>query len=158
MTDSASLRFSEADIDLLARTADALSAYLGKPVLAEVMDASETGFEWVVFAIPLNVEEDAADMTVVQIGGANSRLLGSQGGVKLAENETYSCRFLWAVQRTDLEGIRYVKLDDQGDDVGWSETLNELLPFDLSVDDELADDDEGDAQIFIPDAPTRTLH
>lgn len=160
MTDSASLLFTEADIDLLARTADALSSYLGKPVLAEVMDASDTGFEWVVFAIPLNVEEDSTDMTVVQIGGANARLLGSQGGVQLAENETYSCRFLWAVQRIDMEGIRYVKLDEQGDDVGWSETLNELLPFDLSVDDEPDEEesDAGDAQIFIPDAPTRTLH
>ncbi|MGG4773671.1 hypothetical protein E4695_00920 [Alcaligenaceae bacterium 429] len=157
MTDSASLLFTEADIDLLARTADALSAYLGKPVLAEVMDAGETGFEWVIFAIPLNVEDDSTDMTVVQIGGANSRLLGSQGGVQLAENETYSCRFLWAVQRIDMEGIRYVKLDEQGDDVGWSETLNELLPFDLSIDDE-PDDEESDAQIFIPDAPSRTLH
>nr|WP_159436833.1 hypothetical protein [Paenalcaligenes hominis] len=52
MTDSTALVFSTEDIELLARTADALSSYLGKPVLVELIDASETGFEWAIFAIP----------------------------------------------------------------------------------------------------------
>src|SRR5690606_474414 len=34
-------RFSTQELDMLARTADALSAYLGKPVLAEVMQGDE---------------------------------------------------------------------------------------------------------------------
>lgn len=135
-----SLFFTDDELDNLARTADALSAYLGKPVLAEVMDASETGFEWVIFAIPLGKDEDDSEITVVQIGGANTRLLGSQGGLNIAANETYSCQFLWAIQLSDTENIRYIKIDDQGDDVAWSNELSELLPFHIDGD-VYADDD-----------------
>ena len=38
-------RFSSAELDMLAKTADALSAFLGKPVLAEVV-LGEEGTEW----------------------------------------------------------------------------------------------------------------
>src|SRR5690625_1480157 len=96
------LTFSNADIELLARTADALSAYIGKPVLAEIMDAEETGYEWIAFAIPLDINEDDTNIPVIQIGGANARLIGSQGGVHVNANETYSCRFLWAIQCADI--------------------------------------------------------
>jgi|SRR5690625_3047512 len=125
------LTFSTSEIELLARTADALSAYIGKPVLAEIIDAAETGYEWVAFAIPLDVNEDAANIPVIQMGGANARLIGSQGGVHLNPNETYSCRFLWAIQRSDLEPIRYIKVNQEGDEIGWAENLTELLPFDF---------------------------
>lgn len=156
------LLFTDDELDNLARTADALSAYLGKPVLAEVMDASETGFEWVVFAIPLGKDEDDSEITVVQIGGANTRLLGSQGGLNIAANETYSCRFLWAIQLSDTENIRYVKLDDQGDDVGWSNNLNELLPFhidgDVYGDDDEADEADGAIEKIVLPNSTNTLH
>ncbi|KAG1241936.1 hypothetical protein G6F65_023268 [Rhizopus arrhizus] len=37
--------FSASELDMLAKTADALSAYLGKPVLAEVILGDE-GTEW----------------------------------------------------------------------------------------------------------------
>ena len=121
------LVFTSDELELLARTADALSAYLGKPVLAEVVDASETGFEWVIFAIPLAVDDDDDEITVVQVGGAKARLLGSQGGLHIAENETYSCQLLWAVQLSDTENIRYIKLDDQGDDVAWSNELSDIF-------------------------------
>lgn len=141
MTNSTALTFSTEDIDLLARTADALSAYLGKPVLVELIDASETGFEWAIFAIPLAINEDDSELPVVQIGGAHARLLGSQGGLAVAENETYSCRFLWAVQRADFEEVKYVKINHEGDEHGWAENLQELLPFDLGADT-LADDNE----------------
>lgn len=141
LTMSQALLFTNDELELLARTADALSAYLGKPVLAEVMDASETGFEWVMFAIPLGTDDDDSELTIVQIGGANSRLLGSQGGLNIAANETYSCQFLWAVQLSDIENVRYIKLDDQGDDVAWSNDLNDLLPFQIEAD-VYGDDDE----------------
>lgn len=134
MTETSALIFSTEDIDLLARTADALSAYLGKPVLVEVMPAGETGFEWAVFAIPLDINEDDSDIPVVQLGGANARLLGSQGGVQLDGNETYSCRLMWAVQRADDDEVQYVKINHEGDENAWGETLKDILPFNLSGD------------------------
>ncbi|MCQ9617125.1 hypothetical protein L1889_10800 [Paenalcaligenes niemegkensis] len=141
--------FTDDELDTLARTADALSAYLGKPVLAEVVDASETGFEWVIFAIPLDVNDDDTTITVVQIGGAKARLLGSQGGLNIGVNESYSCQYLWAIQLSDTENIRYIKLDDQGDDVAWSDSLEDILPFQIDSD-VLADDDEADVDKYEP--------
>ena len=135
MTDSSTpLLFSTEDIELLARTADALSAYLGKPVLVEVMPAGETGFEWAVFAIPLDINEDDSDIPVVQIGGANARLLGSQGGVQLNESESYSCRLMWAVQRADEDEVQYIKVNHEGDENAWGEHLQDILPFNLAAD------------------------
>ena len=75
------LNFTAEELDLLGRTADALSAYMGKPVLAEVVDASETGFEWVIFAIPLDVEDGGEDKVIVQIGGPGARIVGNKGGL-----------------------------------------------------------------------------
>lgn len=149
------LTFSNADIELLARTADALSAYIGKPVLAEIMDAEETGYEWVAFAIPLDINEDDANIPVIQIGGANTRLIGSQGGVHVNANETYSCRFLWAIQCADIGPIRFIKVNQEGDEIGWAEELVELLPFDF--DDE-ADPDEPTAKpehLFVQTPPSQ---
>lgn len=138
MTDSPALLFSTEDIDLLARTADALSAYMGKPVLVEVVPAKETGFEWALFAIPLDINEDDSDIPVVQLGGPNARLLGSQGGVQLEKDQSYSCRFMWAVQRADMEEVQYIKINHEGDENAWAEHLHELLPFELkkTTDDE----------------------
>ena len=163
MTNSTALTFSTEDIDLLARTADALSAYLGKPVLVELIDASETGFEWAVFAIPLAVNDDDSEIPVVQIGGAHARLLGSQGGLAIAENETYSCRFLWAVQRADFEDVKYIKINHEGDEHGWAEHLVDLLPFNLGAGT-LADDEENEldadlaAQLAAVDSSSTRYH
>lgn len=156
MTDSTALLFSTEDIELLARTADALSSYLGKPVLVEVVSAAETGFEWAVFAIPLDINEDDSDIPVVQIGGANTRLLGSQGGVQVNENETYICRLMWAIQRTEDEDVNYIKINHEGDENGWGETLQDVLPFDLSSDP-LADD-EDDLDLARMPSPSNQQH
>ncbi|WP_269901372.1 hypothetical protein [Paenalcaligenes faecalis] len=156
MTDSTALLFSTEDLELLARTADALSSYLGKPVLVEVVSAAETGFEWAVFAIPLDINEDDSDIPVVQIGGANTRLLGSQGGVQVNENETYTCRLMWAIQRTEDEDVNYIKINHEGDENGWGETLQDVLPFDLSSDP-LADD-EDDLDLARMPSPSNQQH
>ena len=156
MTDSTALLFSTEDIELLARTADALSSYLGKPVLVEVVSAAETGFEWAVFAIPLDINEDDSDIPVVQIGGANTRLLGSQGGVQVNENETYTCRLMWAIQRTEDEDVNYIKINHEGDENGWGEALQDVLPFDLSSDP-LADD-EDDLDLARRPSPSNQQH
>jgi hypothetical protein len=136
------LVFTPYELDLLARTADALSAYMGKPVLAEVVDAGETEFEWAIFAVPLETGE-TRDATV-QIGGANARLLGQKGGLAVRSEDVFLCEFLWAIQLTDVKGIRFIKVDAQGNEVAWTETLNEILPFVLSDEPVPEDDDEDD--------------
>ncbi len=165
MTDSSDspLVFTADELDLLGRTADALSAYMGKPVLAEVMDPDETGFEWVIFAVPLDVQDDPADYTTVQIGGQGARLLGNTGGMQVTEADTYTCEYLWAVQLSDLEGVRYIKVDQAGDEIAWTENLQDILPFVMNDDilaaednDEDEDEDSGDDS-DTPDAPP-TLH
>lgn len=147
------LRFSEAELDVLGRTADALSAWMGKPVLAQVVDALETGYEWVLFAVPLLPNQDTSDITVVQVGGHDVKLIGNKGGLSIAEGDIYDCEYLWAVQLSDIEGIRFIKIDAEGEEVAWTSDLAEIVPFDLndvsmddpdSIDDIDNDDDDGD--------------
>lgn len=140
ISDDTPPRFTADELDLLGRTADALSAYMGKPVLAEVMDAGETGFEWVLFAVPLGADEAAEDLTVVQVGGAGARLLGNKGGLELDADDVYDCEYLWAIQLSTQEGVRFIKVDRNGDDVAWTDNLREILPFDL-IDEALSDSD-----------------
>lgn len=145
MTDTthAPLTFTTEELEHLGRTADALSAYIGKPVLAEVIDGEETGFEWVVFGIPLDVGDDAEDHIVVSIGGPNARIIGNKGGMDIKEGEVYDCEYLWAIQLSDLEGVRFIKVDHDGEEVAWSDDIDSILPFDLN-EVLLADDDEDD--------------
>lgn len=138
------LVFTADELDLLGRTADALSAYMGKPVLAEVMDAEETGFEWVIFAVPLDVQDDPSDFVVVQIGGPEARIIGNKGGMTIAADDVFDCEYLWAIQLSDLEGVRYIKVDQEGDEVAWADTLQDILPF-VMADELAADSDDDDA-------------
>lgn len=161
------LVFTADELDLLGRTADALSAYMGKPVLAEVINADETGFEWVIFAVPLDVEENSEELVVVQIGGSNTRIIGNQGGLVIADDDMFDCEYLWAIQLSDLEGVRFIKVDQEGEEIAWSENLSDVLPFvmvDQATSDDIDDlDDDGpddDDDIFDPyetESP-RTLH
>ncbi len=128
---------------MLARTADALSAYMGKPVLAEVVGAEETGFEWVIFAIPLESGATASGATV-QIGGPKARLLGQTGGLTLRREDVFACEYLWSIQLTRLDGIRFIKVDGEGNEVAWTETLSEILPFVLTDDPVREDSDDPD--------------
>ncbi|SHH93115.1 hypothetical protein [Pollutimonas bauzanensis] len=161
------LLFTADELDLIGRTADALSAYMGKPVLAEVIAADETGFEWVIFAVPLDIEENPEDLVVVQIGGSDSRIVGNQGGLVIADGDIFDCEYLWAIQLSDLEGVRFIKVDQEGEEIAWSENLRDVLPFvmaDEPVSDDIDDlEDDGpddDDDIFDPhetETP-RTLH
>ncbi|WP_459617165.1 hypothetical protein [Bordetella sp. 2513F-2] len=144
-----SSRFSEQELDMLARTADAMSAYLGKPVLAEV-DQDEDGNEWVTFGVPLDRDAKPGEEQVrVQLGGDAARLLGQRGG--LPDADAYDCLYLWAVQLTQEPGERFVKIDQDGEASAWSDALADVLPFALSdaplepgdLDDE-DDEDEDD--------------
>ena len=49
------LNFTEEELIMLGKTAGGLSAYMGKSVLAEIGMDDEA--EWVIFAIPLGVDE-----------------------------------------------------------------------------------------------------
>lgn len=141
--------FSSQELDMLAKTADALSAYLGKPVLAEVM-VNEEGTEWVSFGIPLQQGAKDDGQPHVQLGGPQARLLGNRGGLDPNDNDTYDCLYLWAIQITLVEGERFVKLDQTGEETAWSDDLNDMLPFALTdaplpdEDDEEEDDDDCD--------------
>ena len=160
------LVFTADEIDLLGRTADALSAYMGKPVLAEIMDGEDTGFEWAIFAVPLDIQDNPEDYSIVQIGGEGSRLVGNTGGMDIVDGEVYDCEYLWAIQLSDLEGVRFIKVDQDGDEVAWTENLQDILPFAMT-DEPIADDDDiddesddDDDDIFDSDniGSPRTLH
>ncbi len=151
------LRFTEAELDLLGRTADALSAYRGRPVLAELIDAEELGYEWVVFGSPLDVSDDAAELPVVQMGGPGARLLGGRGGLPELAEAPHECEYLWAIQLSDLEGVRFIKVDGSGEESGWTDDLADLLPFEMTevppANDDDDDDDAGDEDGRLDDSP-----
>lgn len=124
------LRFTEQELDMLGKTADGLSAYMGKSVLAEV--GIDDDAEWVIFAIPIGTDETPDDAAMhVQMGGSGARFVGNKGGLDL-DHESYDCQYLWAIQITSDPEARFVRLDDQGEEFDFSNTLGELLPFELS--------------------------
>ena len=134
------LSFTDEELLMLGRTADGLSAYMGVSVLAEVGCDDDTQAQWVIFAVPLGVDETPDDNTVrVQMGGPGSQLLGGRGGLE-STDEVYDCRYLWAIQITDDPEARYIRLDDQGEEFDYSNHLGDLLPFETS-DEELPDPD-----------------
>ena len=137
----ASLRFTEQELALLAKTADALTAYTGKPVLAEV-GVSEAGHEWIAFARPLEASDNTDDDDVhMQMGGPDTRWIGNTGGLNPGKDEVFDCLFLWGIQITPDDGERFVKLDHVGDENDSSDQLADLLPFGFT-DEALPDDDE----------------
>lgn len=134
-----SLTFSKEELDLLIKTVDALSAYMGKPVLAEI-DTSEDGYEWIAFGVPLDTQEEPeADTVIMQMGGPSARLIGQTASLDDFAQVVYDCEFLWGIQITDDEFLRYVRIDHEGDEVEWSEELSTLLPFGMQDDDLLAE-------------------
>jgi len=133
-------RFSQQELDMLAKTADAMSAYLGQPVLAEVA-AGEEGMEWVTFGVPLDAAQEPDEERLhVQLGGSGARLLGQRGGLPDSA-EAYDCLYLWAIQISAAEGERFVKLDQDGEEAAWSDMLADVLPFSLE-EEPLPDPDE----------------
>lgn len=155
--------FSSQELEMLAKTADALSAYLGKPVLAEVILGDE-GTEWVSFGIPVDQDAKDDEQPHVQLGGPQARLLGNRGGLSPTDNDSYDCLYLWAIQITLAEGERFVKLDQSGEETAWSDDLLDVLPFgltdeplpDVDDDEDEDDDDEDDYDDTIP--PGHSLH
>lgn len=133
------LTFTAAEANLLGRTADALSAYMGKPVIAEIVAGED--FEWAMFAIPLKPEAEPEQGVYVQVGGAGSQVLGNSGGIDLSDGQALDCELLWAIQLTDMEQIRYIKVDASGEEIAWTENLSEMLPFDIQEPHEPSEED-----------------
>lgn len=131
--------FSDTELSMLGKTADALSAYMGAAVLAEVGNTDDA--DWVIFGRALSDETAPEDDTVhVQIGGPGSNVLGQKGGLDV-ETNTYDCAFLWAIQITDDPEERYVRLDQEGEVFEAASQLVELLPFNLEEPEAPIDDD-----------------
>lgn len=172
---AAQLRFTQTELDMLAKTADALTAYLGRPVLAEV-DADEDGAEWVTFGSTLDVKDPHAapsglaapqegasaverpggkkdrsagdeDRLHVQLGGKEARLLGQSGGLPESA-DAYDCLYLLAIQLSANKGERFVKIDEDGEESAWSDELADVLPFSLDEEElpPLEDDDEDEEE------------
>ncbi len=157
---NSSSSFSESELELLAKTADALSAYSGKPVMAET--GATDGVAWVVFGVPLASDADETtdgdedqqdreteettetddDAVVWQMGGPGTEWVGNAGGLCPAPDDVYECRLLWAIQITGIEGERFIKLDEHSEVVAWSDHLADLLPFEIDPDEDFDDFDD----------------
>jgi hypothetical protein len=157
------LVFTQEEIDLIGRTADAMSAYMGKPVLAEIMDADDTGAEWVAFGVPLGVDEDIDEdsSVIIQLGGRGARYAGNRGGMAV-DDDAYSCECLWIIQLSDDDEGRYLKVDPLSQEYAASNDLAELLPFAV-IDEPLPTDEDDEADEGNPnvaeddDAETRRM-
>lgn len=137
-TPDTALRFTEQELAMLGKTADGLSAYMGKPVLAEV--GMDDDAEWVIFALPIGADEKPDEEAMhVQMGGPGAKFVGNRGGLDL-DHESYDCQYMWAIQITEDPEARFVRLDENGEEFDFSNELSELLPFELS-DEELPDPD-----------------
>ena len=152
---------------MLGKTADALSAFMGAAVLAEVGDTD--GAQWVIVGRALDAQKPAPDGVVhVQIGGPGAQVLGQSGGLDTSAS-SYDCAFLWAIEISDDEFERFVRLDPNGEVFDAAPELEMLLPFslqepELPVEPEqpLEDDDEPTDSLDLLDPdhddPSATRH
>jgi hypothetical protein len=140
--------FSASERTMLGKTADALSAYLGAAVLAEI--GTTDGVQWVIFGRALGEQDEIPDDAVrVQLGGMGSDVLGQKGGLA-TDQQSFDCTFLWAIEVTDDEAERFIRLDSAGEVFDSASQLADLLPFSLeepviAEDDDLEDDDSPDS-------------
>ena len=162
---SRALTFTDAELTMLGKTADALSAYMGTAILAEV--GHTDGVQWVIFGRALDADERVAeDIVHVQMGGPGTNILGQRGGLQTHQS-AYDCAFLWAIEITDDEVERFVRLDPDGEVFDAAPELAMLLPFTLEEPDVPADDglesaddpNDDDLDILDPDSdPSATRH
>lgn len=121
------LAFSPTELTMLGKTADALTAYMGTAILAEVGETE--GAQWVIFGRALAQDEPAGDDIVhVQMGGPDTQVLGQGGGLD-THQVVYDCAFLWAIEITDDPEERFVRLDPEGEVFDAAPELTMLLPF-----------------------------
>jgi hypothetical protein len=123
------LSFNDTELTMLGKTADALSAYMGTAILAEV--GQTEGGQWVIFARALDEQETVGeDIVHVQVGGPGTHVLGQRGGLD-TDTTAYDCAFMWAIEITDDEDERFIRLNPQGEVFDTSPQLAPLLPLSL---------------------------
>ncbi|MCD8516256.1 MAG: hypothetical protein LRY61_03105 [Burkholderiaceae bacterium] len=136
------LAFTDTELAMLGKTADALTAYMGTAILAEV--GQTEGAQWVIFARALDQDETVGDDIVhVQMGGPGTQVLGQRGGLE-TDKVAYDCAFLWAIEITPDQDERYIRLDPEGEVFDVAPELAMLLPFNVEEPD-LPDDIDDDA-------------
>ena len=126
---------------MLGKTSDALTAYMGTAILAEVGETD--GAQWVIFGRALDQDEAIGDDIVhVQMGGPGTKVLGQRGGLE-TDKSAYDCAFLWAIEITSDEEERLIRLNPEGEVFDTAPELAMLLPFTLD-EPELPDDVDDD--------------
>jgi len=128
-TPNLALTFTPTELTMLGKTADALTAYMGTAILAEV--GQTDGAQWVIFARALGQDEAAGEGVVnVQMGGPGTHIVGQGGGLE-TDKVVYDCAFLWAIEITPDEEERFVRLDQEGEVFDAAPELAMLLPFNV---------------------------
>lgn len=139
-TPESALVFTSSELSMLGKTADALTAYMGTAILAEVGETD--GAQWVIFARALSEDEAVGeDIVHVQMGGPGAQVLGQGGGLD-ADKVVYDCAFLWAIEITTDQEERFVRLDPEGEVFDAASQLSMLLPFDVKEPELPADIDD----------------
>lgn len=134
------MNFLPPDIEQLEKTADALSVYMGKLVLAEI-GKTEDGYEWIAFGTPLeNNDEPDSNTVIMQMGGSSARLIGGSAFLEDFNRHVYQCKFLWGIQIGEPP-LRFTRIDAMGDEVDYSDTITDLLPFSINDNELLATPD-----------------
>ncbi|WP_028357035.1 hypothetical protein [Brackiella oedipodis] len=138
--------FSQNELNLLADTADALTAWTGQAVICSILDLPNGGPQCAVFAMVAGKDEEIAEDQEIVLGGEVSKVLGNAGGVTEIHKTPYLCKILWSVVVAhDQE--RFLKFDANGEIIDHAEDLEEILPFSFNdidpadlEEDEVSDD------------------
>ncbi|NLA88734.1 MAG: hypothetical protein GX844_02610 [Alcaligenaceae bacterium] len=160
--------FTDEELEILGKTADVLSGWTGKCVLCE-KNITEDGLEVAIFAqvldsndlIGQHAESDEADEAhaiedkdegqFLLLGGADSHIIGSAGGLEDIGTQVYECRLLFSIMFNADDGPfaeRFILVNDDFELVTTADDLEELVPFSLrevdDLDEEWLDDDWDD--------------
>lgn len=154
--------FTDDELEVLAKTADVLSAWTGKCVLCE-KNITDDGIEVAIFAQVLDSKdainrastEDEADEAeephaiedkdegqFLLLGGADSSIIGNAGGLEDIGTQVYECRLLFSIMFNADEGHfaeRFILVNDEFELVTTSDELEELVPFSLKEVDDIDD-------------------
>ena len=151
--------FTDEELEILAKTADALSAWTGKCVLCE-KNITDEGVEVAIFAQVLDANaspQQAADADEVEephavkdedegqfllLGGADSTIIGSAGGLEDISSQIYECRLLFSIMFNADEGQfaeRFILVNDEFELVTTADEIEELVPFSLREVDDIDD-------------------
>ncbi|MDO5667508.1 MAG: hypothetical protein Q4G44_06755 [Alcaligenaceae bacterium] len=154
--------FTDDELEILAKTADVLSAWTGKCVLCE-KNITDDGLEVAIFAQVLDSndainrgsEADEADEVeeahaiedrdegqFLLLGGADSSIIGNAGGLEDITTQVYECRLLFSIMFNADEGQfaeRFILVNDEFELVTSADELEELVPFSLKEVDEIDD-------------------